>query len=207
MLFPSSYEERQGGASGGKNIWKISYGVFPSLCHLLMLCVWPSALSSSGMSLKATICWSICLPLAPCTTASLLAMMRPGLSPAHPLCCYPNALWECGRSVYGGAGGSAHFLSDSHQREEIGIDRVEIILCMHTWKLMRLEQLFSNLCLSKLNISFLTRVQKHTAHSCALLYFLPAAERKTIPTPPPLWPLGLKHKELIITWRHTPWNR
>lgn len=150
MLLPCRYEEKQGGASGGlggkKKTWKISYGVSASHCYLLMLCVWPSALSSSGMSLKATICWSICLPLAPCTTSLLLPMMRPGLSPAHPLCCYPNALWESGCSVCGGVGGSARLLSDSHQREEIGIDRVEIILCMHTWKqLMSLEQLLSNL--------------------------------------------------------------
>lgn len=192
----------------GKENGKISYGVLPSLCRLLMLCVWPSALSSSGMSLKATICWSICLPLAPCTTASLLSMMRPGLSPAHPLCCYPNAVWESGFSVCGGAGGSARLLSNSHQRDEIGIDRVEIILCTHTWKrLMSLEQLLSNLCLSKLNVSFLTQVQKHTVPSCAFLYFRPAAESQSIPTPPPLWPLGLKHKELVITWGHTPWNR
>lgn len=111
MLLPCRYEEKQGGASGDlggkKKTWKISYGVPASHCYLLMLCVWPSALSSSGMSLKATICWSICLPLAPCTTSSLLPMMRPGLSPAHPLCCYPNALWESRRSVCGGVGGSA----------------------------------------------------------------------------------------------------
>lgn len=137
-----------------------------------MLCVWPSALSSSGMSLKATICWSICLPLARCTTASLLSMTRPGLSPAHPLCSHPNALWESGCSVCGGAGNSARLLSDSHQREEIEIDRVEIVLCTHTWKrLMSREQLLSNLRLSKLNVSFLTRVQKDTARSCAVLVF------------------------------------
>lgn len=115
-LLPCSAEEWQGGASGGKKTWKFSYEVVVSLIY--SFAVFGLALSSSGMSLKATICWSICLPVSFLSATSLLSMMRPGLPSAHPLCCYPNALWPIGCRICGGARGCARHVSDSSQREE-----------------------------------------------------------------------------------------
>lgn len=147
--------------------------------------------------------------LASCAAASLLSVMRPGLPSARPLCCYPNSLWENSlwRSVCDGAGGWGRHLSGSRQRQEIRIDRVEFIVCTHTRKrLMSLEQLLSNPCLSKLSFSFLTRVQK-TRGAFFYFAFVRSWKPASFPAPPLLWPLGPKHRELIITSKHTAWNR
>lgn len=94
MLLPCSYKERQGGASGGgKNLKNLLRSPPLTLSFTQALCLAFCSVilrdESKGDHLL--------IHLSP--VSSLLHRLSavddeawPGLSPGHPLCCYPNAL-------------------------------------------------------------------------------------------------------------------
>lgn len=188
----------------GKNLFNRSPPL--SFSVSLSLCMCPSALSSSGMRLKETICWSICL---------LLCFLCHRLSPiddqAWPFPCPPSlllptgTLGEAGVLVGGGAGGCT-LSTLIHTKRENRDRQTSFLYSTYHKQLMSPEQLFSNLRLSKMSIAVPTWVQKHRDLLGFFFCFFCIADINTIPCRP-LRPLGLKHRELIITWRHRPWNR
>lgn len=89
--------------------------------------------------------------------------------------------------------------------EKIGIVWLVFIFCPH-----RCKQLMScSLFFAWLNWASLSWFEtNNTDLFLRFSYFLfSTADIQTIPLIPLFWPLGLKHRELIITWTHTPWNR
>lgn len=68
---------------------------------------------------------------ASCAAASLLSMIRPGLSPAHPLCCCQQALRERRVCCWGWGMRLCPPVSDSH-KERMGIGRHVSFLYAHT---------------------------------------------------------------------------
>lgn len=136
----------------------------PLLSPSLALCICPSALSSSGMCLKETICWSICL---------LLCFLCHRLSPINDLFrtfpCPPSLVLpnrqpgQGGCAVFGWARGWYPLVSDSH-REKRGLSDMHPI-CTHipyTTNEGGAAAFYSVFIYSKVGIAVLTWVHKHT---------------------------------------------